>query len=163
MTKDANEIWTEMEHSHAAFLGDLSTFLACTKQKRLEALRANYPRNRPLVILLLQHFVQTSDLEDLLPFLLSHVGSVHQYLFAFRAIIHRIPSDWLSEHIEEAAEPFLRGGNDETFRRFLELYIDIDLLLARRLAQRALESSDTDTREAGSDFLQKLDGPPRLR
>lgn len=146
-----------MERSHATLVESVNAFSACPKEQRLAALRANYQKNRPLVILLLQHFVQTSDLKDFLPFLLSYADSVHQYLFAFRAIILRIPQDWLREHIEEAAEPILKAGDDQTLRRFLELYLEIDQSLARRLAERAMGSSDAETREAGADFLEALD------
>lgn len=155
--KHANETWSRLEHSHATFLEALTAFSASTKEQRVEALRENYQKNRPLVVLLLQHFVEISDLKELLPFLLSYADSVHQYLFAFRAIVLRIPRDWLAQHIEQAAEPILKDGDDQAFRRFLELYFEIDHSLTRRLAERALASSDADTREAGADFLEKLE------
>jgi hypothetical protein len=156
--KQADEIWKQMERSHAIFLQAFDAFLTCTKEQRIEAIRANYQGNRRLVVLMLLEFVAVADLKELLTFLLSHSISVHQYLFAFRAIILRIPRDWLAQNIETAAEPFLKEGDDETFRRFLELYFQIDSSLTRRLAERAVASSDADTREAGADFLEKLTG-----
>jgi hypothetical protein len=111
-----------------------------------------------LVIILLLYFVEVADLQELLSFLLSNIVSIHRHLFALRHVVLRIPREWLTQHIEEAAEPFLKDGDDETFRRFLEFYFEIDPSLTRRLAERALTASDADTREAGADFMEKLAG-----
>jgi len=154
----ANETWKQLELTYKPFRQALDAFLTGTQQQRIGAIRENYQVNRPLVILLLLEFVSVEDLEELLPFLLSHAQSIHGYLWAFRSIILRIPREWLTDHIEKAAEPFLQGANDEAFRRLLELYFEIAPSLVRRLAERALASSDAETREAGADFLEKLAG-----
>ena len=158
---DADEIWRKLELVHAPFRQAVEAFLACTEEQRVEAIRSNYQGNRPLAILLLSEFMLVEDLEELLPFLLSHAESIHGYLWAFRSIILRIPRDWLVAHIEEVAEPYLLNGDDGTYRRFLELYLDIDASLARRLAERAQASSDADTREAGTDFMEKIANNPQ--
>jgi len=149
-------VWRKLEHAHAPFRQAVDEFLACTKEQRIEVIKSNYQVNRPLAILLLSAFMPVEDLEELLPFLLSHAESIHGYLWAFRSIILRLPREWLAANIEEAAEPFLESGDDCTYRRFLELYIDVSPTLVRRLAERALASTDPDTREAGADFLEKL-------
>src|SRR2546430_2790677 len=137
---DSDEVWRKLELAHAPFRQAVDEFLACTKEQRIGAIKSNYQGNRPLVILLLEALLPVEDLMELLPFLLSHAESIHGYLWAFRSMILRIPGDWLSKHIEEAAEPFLQSGDDGTYRRFLELYLDIDPTLVRRLAKRALAS-----------------------
>ena len=156
--KLVDEKWTQMELSHSVFLKAFDAFQTCPKDQRLEAMKVGYRNNRPLVVLLLLYLVEVPDLQELLPFLLSNVVSIHRYLFALRHAILRIPRDWLVEHVEEAAEPILKEGDDETFRRLLELYIEIDRALAYRLAERATKSTDADTRDAGSDFLEKFTG-----
>jgi hypothetical protein len=158
---DPNETWKQLELSYEPFRHAVDAFLKCTKDQRVTAIKANYQANRPLVILLLSALVLVEDLEELLPFLLSQAESIHGYLWAFYSIILRIPRDWLAAHIENAAEPFLRSGDDGTYRRFFELYLDIDVTLARRLAERALASSDADTREAGTDFMEKIANNPQ--
>lgn len=153
---DADSAWRNLELAHVPFRQAVDEFLACTREQRIEAIKSNYQGNRPLVILLLKALVPAEDLMELLPFLLSHAESIHGYLGAFRSIILRMPKDWLADHIEGAAEPLLQSGDDGTYRRFLELYVNIDPALVRRLAERALASTDPDTREAGADFLEKL-------
>ncbi len=154
--KHTNEAWSQLERSYEPFRRAIDVFLTCAKEERINAIEENYQANRPLVVLLLLEFVSVEDLQGLLPFLLSQAESIHGYLWAFRSIILRIPRPWLIHHIEEATEPFLSSGDDGTYRRFLELYLDIDASLIRRLAERALASSNKDTREAGADFLEKL-------
>jgi hypothetical protein len=106
--------------------------------------------------MLLKDFVKVEDLQELLPFLLLHASSVHQYLFAFRAIILRIPREWLSKRIEDAAKPILDGGDDEDYRRLLELCIEVQPALAKRIAKRAMKSANADVREVGSEFVEVL-------
>jgi hypothetical protein len=48
------------------------------------------------------------------------------------------------------------NGTYDEYRRFLELYIEIDTELTKKLAMRAIQSPDFDIREAGEDFLIKI-------
>jgi hypothetical protein len=69
-----------------------------------------------------------------------------------RKAILSLPKNWLLANIEKRAEPLLQDGTDEEYRRLLELYLDIDRELAKRLAQKAVEHDDPDIREVGKDF-----------
>lgn len=148
--------WIQVERSHADLVKAVDAFLARAPGERVEALKANYGRNRRLVVMLLKEFVSVEDLKELLPFLLSNASSVHQYLFAFRQIILRIPREWLSARIEEAARPILDEGDDEDYRRILELCVEVEPAVARRIASRAVKSPDAEVRAVGAEFIEAL-------
>ena len=92
----------------------------------------------------------------LLPDLLYHARSVHGHLEAVRETVLSISRDRLLKEIETAAQPLLATGDDEDYRRFLELYLMIDSQLALRLARTAANASDANIRDVGEDFLEKL-------
>jgi hypothetical protein len=82
---------------------------------------------------------------------LASVG--HADIGLCRAVIKSLPRAWLIEHVEAAAEPILRRGEDEeAYRRLAELYCDIDEGLVHRLVQRAARSSNAFVREVADDF-----------
>ncbi len=149
------DLGQEMEQAHNTLIAALGRFLQGDKNTRLRLITEGYRTNHYLVIFVLR-YVGPEELKELLPFLMSHARSVHGYLHHVREIILRLPKDWLLEHIEAVAEPLLKTGSDDDYRRFLELYFQIDPKLTERLAQRAADSPDPDIREAGEDFLEKL-------
>jgi len=61
------------------------------------------------------------------------------------------------EGIEGAVEPRLRNGDEIDFRRYLELYYNLDRDLAAKLARRALHQPDKGIQEAGRDYLSALE------
>lgn len=156
MTRGLESSWLELERVYADFLGHLRTFLSGDRKERARLLQERYRDNQRLVIEVLRQ-VSPEELKDLLPFLIEHVRSVHGHLQALQRLILYLPKSWLVENIETVVEPWLQTGDDEYFRRFLELYYLIDPRLTRRLAERALVSGSIDTREAGEDFLKKLE------
>lgn len=76
-------------------------------------------------------------------------GTVYQAILS-------IPKEWLLENIEIVSEPYLENGSGEVYRLFLGLFYKIDTELTRKLALRALEQDDHDVREAGQDFLDRI-------
>jgi hypothetical protein len=80
----------------------------------------------------------------------------HGSIQAVRKLILSLPRDWVLSRIEEVAEPILRSGDYDEYRRLLELYFELDRELASRLAARARAQEDEDVREAGEDFLDRL-------
>lgn len=70
-----------------------------------------------------------------------------------RDVILTLPLPWVLERVEAAAEPLLREGAGEEYRRLLELYRLLDRGLMTRLATRSAQHTDADAREAGADFL----------
>lgn len=64
--------------------------------------------------------------------------------------------EWVLFNIEQTAEPLLAEGTYDEYRRLLELYLELDPKLTLKLAQRAKKHGDNDVREAGIDFINKL-------
>jgi len=86
---------------------------------------------------------------------LASVG--HADIELVRKVILSFPKIWLLNHIENSAEPVLKQGKEEEYRRLLELYINIDQELTQRLIRQALENDDPDIREVGEDFDNYLE------
>lgn len=80
----------------------------------------------------------------------------HGTIQAVRHLILSLPREWVLQTLEQQAEPLLRDGTYDEYRRFLELYELLDRELTLRLARRAAAHADPDIREAGEDFLEKL-------
>lgn len=154
MKIDMRNTWEQMEHAHEAFARLVGEFKSGDKATRLELIQKGY-KNRALTMDVLEYLVP-EELQDLLPFLLSHARSVHPYLRRVRQLILTIPKDWLTDNIEKAAEPLLTTGDDEEYRRLLELYIQIDDELAIKLAKRAQASTDPNIRDVGEEFMEEL-------
>jgi hypothetical protein len=75
-----------------------------------------------------------------------------------RDYILALPREWVLERIEQAVEPHLLNADDIDFRRYLELYYDLDHHLAlMKLALRALEHQDEQIKEVGREFLSVLE------
>jgi hypothetical protein len=86
---------------------------------------------------------------------LVNVASVgHSNIEPARFVILSLSREWVIANIEAAAEPLLREGGEEEYRRLLELYNLLDGRLAARLAARARASDDPAIREAGVDFSE---------
>lgn len=100
--------------------------------------------------------MKPSELIELFDVWVEWAAYGHRFVGVVRDIIKSLPGEWVLSNIETYAEPLLRDGTYEEYRRLLELYIELDPALTRRLAQRASMSADEDIREAGEDFLDIL-------
>ncbi len=72
-------------------------------------------------------------------------------------LLKSLPAENLPD-IKSAVDRLLSRGDDETYRRFLELYRELDQSLMRDLALHAVDSDDAEVREAGEDALGWLAG-----
>lgn len=97
--------------------------------------------------------LDVDGLKRFFPRLIGLASTVHGGIQTARNLILRIPKDWLLENIERYADPLIEESCEDDYRRFLELYDQIDEGLTRRLAERALCDKDPGVREAGQDFL----------
>ncbi len=95
------------------------------------------------------------ELEQVFEELVFLASFSHGPIQHIRDQILRLPHDWVLSRIESVAEPFLANGTYDEYRRFLELYSQLDLNLVRRLAERAIAHLDPDIREAGDDYLTR--------
>ena len=97
------------------------------------------------------------ELIALFDLLVEWSSSGHGYVQVFRDAIATLPRAWVRQRIESTAEPHLRRGTDDEYRRFLELYDRLGFKRQlRRLALRAAAHDDPDIAEAGVDFLVNI-------
>ncbi len=149
-------IWDRLVQAHTAFLAASRDFFSedIDRVKLVrEALRTG--RDKYTACHVLGH-LKPEELERLFDVLVEWASTGHSLVHVFREVILSLPREWVLAHIEEAAEPYLDKGSYDEYRRFLELYNQLDRDLARKLARRAAGHSDEDIREAGHDFLEKL-------
>lgn len=80
----------------------------------------------------------------------------HAHTKTARSLILRIPKDWILPNIQQVIDPILATGDPDEFRRIIELAWELDQALLLRLCQEAVHHSNPEIREAGQDFLRKL-------
>lgn len=119
------------------------------------AFEQGYARYRATALRMLE-YLTTVELKAILPNLVVLASWAHGGTRRVRDCILSLPREWVLERIEPAAEPLLAHGTDEEYRRFLELYADLDHALALRLASRAAAHPDDCIRETGEEFLEAL-------
>jgi len=85
---------------------------------------------------------------------LVYLGSFnHGGLDFIHELILRLPKAWVLENIRRYTEPILEKGDEDEYRRLLELFYLLDPDMTRELAKRAQQHSDPGIREAGDDFI----------
>lgn len=153
-----NNLWNEVFTSERAFIkARMNFFAGCVNKVAVirKALHTVIQRGTALRILL---NMKVEERQQLFDDLLQLASVAHSDIDLSRKVLLSLPREWLLSHIEERSEPLLRDGTDEEYRRLLELYSELDLSLARRLAMRALQQNDANIREVGEDFMRRLNG-----
>lgn len=150
-------LWEHLVECHLAFLEASRTFLSdgVDRVTQIQAAVRGTRTGRLTAIYILR-WLKPTELVELFPQLVALASWGHGSVGAVREAILRIPREWVLDHIREQAEPHLANGTYDEYRRFLELYIQLDRELTLELARRALESDDPDIHEAGEDFMKKL-------
>lgn len=152
----SNSTWQHFAESHKSFALAMEALFSLDKLTRVQLIKsALKSKDRAAAIYLLQ-YLDDSDLVLLFEEIVFLVSFSHGALATMRKTILAMPRDWVLKNIEGVAEKFLENGTYDEYRRFLELYIELDQNMAYRLAQRARQSRDSDIKEAGEDFLSKL-------
>ncbi len=149
-------LWAAVVESEGRFTGARAAFMTGAADRLAAvraALRTASQRGTALRVLRLFTVAERQALFDELVRLVS-VG--HADVDLCREAILSLPRDWVLATIESHAEPLLRNGTEEEYRRLLELYLQLDRELTARLAARAARHHDPDVREAGEDFLDRL-------
>lgn len=100
--------------------------------------------------------LDTNDLRELFPELVFLASFIHGQLRDVREIILRIPKPWIIQNIEKHSQPILAKGSYDEYRRLLELYSLLDKDLAKKLAARAVQHQDPEIKDAGEEFLARV-------
>lgn len=150
------DIWQRLADAHIEYARAAQAFLAEGVDRVGIIHRAlGSPHRHPAFIML--EYLKPAELIQLFDDLLGQASYAHGSIRSVRDAIKRIPRGWLLERIEEAVEPYLAAvTDDQEYRRFLELYSEIDETLTLKLARRAAAHMNSEIREAGVDFLEKL-------
>jgi hypothetical protein len=160
LCKDSAGLWEQLRENYWAYRLAFRTFFS-EGVDRVEALRPALRGRDRDVALHVANSLTEPEREALFPEWVYLASFSHGAIHIPREIIQSMPREWVLLHIEREAEPLLRGGTDDEYRRFLELYELLDLDLTRRLARRAAAHADPDIREAGEDFLMKFGDLPQ--
>jgi hypothetical protein len=148
-------VWNQVSSSYKAFAQALKDFLAEDVDRVDIMKKALMDKDKHTAIYLLQYLSQSEQIQ-LFPELVFLSSFSHGAVGTVRQVIFSMPREWVLKYIEQTAEPYLKKGTYDEYRRFLELYSELDREMTLRLVRRALKHDDPDVREAGADFLNKL-------
>lgn len=148
-------IWNRLVDSYKAFAAASKAFLTGNVDRVTLMHKALHGRDWGIATVMFES-MQTAELQQIFPDLVFLASVSHGAIQNVRDAILSLPREWVLANIERVAEPLLEKGGYEEYRRLLELYIQLDKELARRLALRATNQQDEDIREAGIDFLNEL-------
>jgi hypothetical protein len=162
MTVPDNALWDEVFVTEQGRFQDImSSWVRISAKDRvlIQALETPHQRGTALrLLLLLGDEMKINVFATLVE--LAAVG--HSDIALCRSVIKSMLRQWVIEHIESLAQRILeRSGEEEEYRRFAELYLELDASLLERHVQAALAHANPDVREVGSDFRRYL-SPPRL-
>ncbi len=159
MTEQISEhdrhLWKQLMESYNDFSVVLGKFLL-EDVDRISLMRRALRGSDQAIALFIASYMKPTELVELFDQLVFLASFVHGSLQTVRKLILALPREWVLANIESVAEPLLQDGTYDEYRRFLELYIQLDRNLALKLARRAAENPDEDIHEAGEDFLEKL-------
>ncbi len=115
----------------------------------------NKPRERSAALNIVE-YVGDEEKKHVFDSLLMLASNVHGHTEKSREFLLSLPKQWVLENIEARAEPILQHATQEEYRGLFELYLQLEQGLARRLAERALKHPDSEVREAGEEFIERL-------
>lgn len=154
-TEAEGNIWQGLVHHYKKLNLALARFLF-DEANRIPILReALKTGDRAAAIYVASH-LKTAELMELFEEFVFLASFSHGGLAPVRQVILSLPRDWVLSRIENVVSPLIERGTYDEYRRFLELYSDLNHQLALNLANKAAQHSDEDIREAGKDFIEYL-------
>ena len=152
---NGQEIWEAVVTSYYSHIETINRFLTNDIDRVSILKKALHSSDRNLAIQTIER-LKIDELKQLFEELVFFASFSHGAVGAIRELIKTLPKEWVISNIERLAEPLLVNGTYDEYRRLLELYLEIDTELTKRLAKKAIQSKDFDIREAGEDFLMKI-------
>jgi hypothetical protein len=148
-------LWERVSQSYKAFSLALQDFLS-PEVNRVDIMKKELlDQDRVTAVYLLRYLTQ-EELIQLFNELVYLSSFSHGSVEIIRQIILSLPRDWVISNIKQVAEPIIKNGGYDEYRRLLELYLKLDHNLTTNLALRAINQEDSDIKEAGEDFLALL-------
>ena len=155
LANDSTVLWQHLIEARLAFSRAFREFFA-EGVDRVGVLREALRGRERGTGLYIAPYLTPTERRQLFPEWVFLASWAHGAVQVARDMIVSLPRDWVLANIEGEAEPLLREGTYDEYRRFLELYELLDRSLTLRLAHRAAAHADPDIREAGEDFLKRL-------
>lgn len=152
-----NALWKHYVETYDAFLAAGMTFNAEVKDK-VSVLKSAFRNGESRLALEIAQLLNEDDKKALFSELLGAASYSHGRARFAQEIILSLPHKWLLSNIEKYSVPLLVSADYETYRGLLTLYFKIDASITRKLAEQALSSEDEDIKDAGLDFITKLEG-----
>ena len=152
LTEQEKSIWDNLVQTYLQFAQASSDFTKSSINRVKIIRKGLQSKNRTTAIYFLKVLKQ-DEIQELFSELVYLASFNHGAILAIRESILSLPREWVLSHIENAAESYLSEDDGEAYRRFLELYQQIDSKLMEKLANRAVRSENVDAKEAGMDFL----------
>lgn len=157
-TKDkCDELWLQLVEAEAAFYAARGRLFSSCRNQLVDLLRTalENPSHRVTALGVVK-LLTSEERQQLLPDLLSLACCCHGLTVDARELVLELPREWLIKNIEEAAEPLLGFDDYEEYRGLFQIYLELDLTLARKLAERAAIHSDADIKDSADDFFRIL-------
>jgi hypothetical protein len=155
MESNSINLWQQLVKGFGAYTQALDSFFSAGVD-RVALIRKVIGTGDRNVVVTVARYLKEDEHKQLFDIWVGGASTANSVVHMFRKFILALPRDWVMERIESAAEPYLASGDMDEYRRFLELYLLLDVNLTRKLAQRAVEHQNPEIREAGSDFLELL-------
>ncbi|HCR69943.1 MAG TPA: hypothetical protein DIW23_00735 [Anaerolineae bacterium] len=157
LSQHDTEVWQRLVESEKEFYIASQAFLK-SDVDRVSLLKEKLYSQEKNTAYYFLNYLKKEEVMQLFDVLVSLASTGHSNIKRVRDAILSLPHDWVIKNIEPLVEPLLIDGTDDEYRRFLELYYELDKDLTRKLAQRATQHTDPHIKEAGEDFLKILEG-----
>jgi hypothetical protein len=155
-TEQDQQLWQQFVNQANAYEQSRQVFFQLCEDRIKIIKTALHNPNQRRVALLFFEYLNDTERQELFDDLIDVASVGHSDIELVRQVILSFPQSYLFSQIESSAEIVLENGTDEEYRRLLELYLEVDISLVRRLVDKALKSSDPDIYEVGEDFQYYL-------
>jgi hypothetical protein len=121
-----------------------------------KALHIPYERKSALRLI---EYLTDKDYPHILDDLIEVASVGHSDIELCRKVILALPQKWLLSNIEESLYKALSNGEEEEYRRLMELCILLSNSLLEKLINKALLHPDDNVKEVGIEFQVYLNKP----
>ena len=129
-----DDLWRDLVEKEMAYLIAHRAFLVGAKNRTAVVRNALRGRDRHTALGVVR-FLTEDERKELFETLVFLASSAHGSIGAVRDLVLSLPREWVLSNIEREAEPYLRDGTYDEYRRFLELYEELDPDMTQRLAR----------------------------
>jgi len=155
----SDDIWSKLVHAFKVndkrFLSYIDEFKKNNPQW-IERLRKELLGNNRVVASAILAYLDEKEQMSIFDLLIHYASFTHGGTVFFRDLILGLPKEWVLKNIEKYTNSILDNGDEDEYRRILELFYKLDYNLAISLAERAQKNNNLTIREVGDDFIALL-------